>query len=488
MFKILLSICLLLGSALSANPTMAPIISYLLSDSVPVANAGVDQNVSEGEIVTLTSVATDSYSTIASYEWKEGGTTLSTSFSFSKSDFSIGAHTVTLIVTDNVGGTGYDTVIVNIEASEQDTPFLSNAYDVGLYIYNSKPAYYLENYYIVKLNGSSTDIMKITEEGLELVASKTKGEENAGGDGDIAVDDNVFISFAAYEHSWASPTFYGTDFGVLELEANSSVYNSIEPVSGYDWDGTVSIMNNQEALLVRRNSYDIVMNKYNYTTNTIGTDITIENDDENGIGTIQNPKGTYISNDLAAVVYEENSSDEFRITFFSPSSGDRLSRILFHSDSTSSSFAGSTAISSNVNMVAVAISSTNLDEYGDISGKGILLGIYDNNQQLIKKTLVNEDSIIGDQVFPKVFVTSTNKILVTYQDYSTSNSYLLLYDSNGNLLDTKEFSGGWGSGISFGGGPSDSVLLSFNDYSLDGYCKVLKLDVSNGKIISKPLF
>jgi len=84
----------------------------------PVANAGADQNVTQGDSVTLdASGSSDSDGTISSYAWKEGSTVLSTSASFSKSDFTVGVHTITLTVTDNDGATDSDTVVVTVSGS-----------------------------------------------------------------------------------------------------------------------------------------------------------------------------------------------------------------------------------------------------------------------------------------------------------------------------------------------------------------------------------
>ena len=86
-------------------------------NQAPTAVAGDDQTISEGEEVTLDGSASfDPDGTIEAYEWKEGETVLSDQASFTKSDFAVGEHTITLTVTDNEGATGTDTVIVTVEA------------------------------------------------------------------------------------------------------------------------------------------------------------------------------------------------------------------------------------------------------------------------------------------------------------------------------------------------------------------------------------
>lgn len=81
----------------------------------PISNAGSDQTVDSGYSVIIdASGSSDSDGTIASYEWKEGNNILSTSMSFTKSDFTIGTHTLVLKVTDNEGLSSSDTVVITI--------------------------------------------------------------------------------------------------------------------------------------------------------------------------------------------------------------------------------------------------------------------------------------------------------------------------------------------------------------------------------------
>ncbi len=81
----------------------------------PIANAGADLADYPGNPITLDgSGSSDPDGTIASYAWKEGAATLSTSESFVKSDFTSGEHTVTLTVTDDDGATASDSVTVVI--------------------------------------------------------------------------------------------------------------------------------------------------------------------------------------------------------------------------------------------------------------------------------------------------------------------------------------------------------------------------------------
>jgi hypothetical protein len=86
-----------------------------LDNQPPVADAGVDQTVTEESSVTLDgSGSSDPDGSIVSYLWTEGSTTLSTTVSFTKTDFSVGVHTLTLTVTDDDDATDADDVNITV--------------------------------------------------------------------------------------------------------------------------------------------------------------------------------------------------------------------------------------------------------------------------------------------------------------------------------------------------------------------------------------
>ncbi len=90
-------------------------------NKAPTAKAGADVSITAGESVTLNaSASSDSDGEIASYEWKEEATVLSTNASFTKSDFTVGTHTITLTVTDNDGASATDTVVVVVKEAQAD--------------------------------------------------------------------------------------------------------------------------------------------------------------------------------------------------------------------------------------------------------------------------------------------------------------------------------------------------------------------------------
>ena len=97
-------------------------LSYGLTNLAPVANAGPDQTVIDTggdsvESVTLDgSNSSDPDGSIVTYEWREGGTFVA--FGATPSVFlPVGAHTLTLQVTDDRGATASDTVAITVRAN-----------------------------------------------------------------------------------------------------------------------------------------------------------------------------------------------------------------------------------------------------------------------------------------------------------------------------------------------------------------------------------
>ena len=94
-------------------------VNPLAPNSPPVANAGADHAVTDNdgngtESVTLNgSGSSDSDGSIVSYVWRDGATDVATGATASVS-LSVGAHTLTLQVTDNDGATATDSVVVTV--------------------------------------------------------------------------------------------------------------------------------------------------------------------------------------------------------------------------------------------------------------------------------------------------------------------------------------------------------------------------------------
>ena len=99
------------GTAITVTQSGTP------SNQPPTANAGPDQTVTDAdesgsEPITLDgSGSSDSDGSIVSYDWSEGGSTIATGVSPTVT-LGVGAHTITLTVTDDGGATGADQVTV----------------------------------------------------------------------------------------------------------------------------------------------------------------------------------------------------------------------------------------------------------------------------------------------------------------------------------------------------------------------------------------
>ena len=101
----------------------------------PIADAGEDISVKYGEEVTLdASKSKDSDGRIVAYEWREENIVLSKSLKFTKKDFSIGKHTITLIVTDNNGAIGKDIITVTVAKEGNLAPIANAGNDITVKI------------------------------------------------------------------------------------------------------------------------------------------------------------------------------------------------------------------------------------------------------------------------------------------------------------------------------------------------------------------
>ncbi len=112
----------------------ANILSTATSTVSPTANAGPDVTVSQGQSVTLSAGSSyDPDGSIVSYEWRESGTFLSSSVSFTTT-FGVGTHYITLIVRDNSGLTASDTVVVTVTSTTRIDPpeFRFSTYNIPL--------------------------------------------------------------------------------------------------------------------------------------------------------------------------------------------------------------------------------------------------------------------------------------------------------------------------------------------------------------------
>lgn len=92
------------------------------SNQPPIADAGTDQTVTDADGDGRASVTVDGSGSvdldgsIASYEWRNGPTTIGTTASLT-TDLAVGTHTLTLVVVDDNGAGSTDNVVVVVEAA-----------------------------------------------------------------------------------------------------------------------------------------------------------------------------------------------------------------------------------------------------------------------------------------------------------------------------------------------------------------------------------
>jgi len=113
------------GDTHSDNVT---IIVTSAPNTAPTVDAGSNQTIEEGDILTQDANATDSDGSIISYIWQEGGTDLGTTNPLSINSLSAGVHTISVTVTDDGGAIASDTFSVVVNASTNVAP-IANAGD-----------------------------------------------------------------------------------------------------------------------------------------------------------------------------------------------------------------------------------------------------------------------------------------------------------------------------------------------------------------------
>jgi PKD repeat protein len=87
----------------------------IVVNEAPVARAGPDQTVSYVETVDLNgSFSSDPEGDALTYEWSLGGTQIATGVTATVGPFAVGGHTITLTVTDDIGNSTTDSMIVTV--------------------------------------------------------------------------------------------------------------------------------------------------------------------------------------------------------------------------------------------------------------------------------------------------------------------------------------------------------------------------------------
>jgi len=98
-----------------ARDTVIITVSDGVANLPPTANAGSDKIMVELQALELTGHGSDTDGSIASYQWKEGATTLSSNQTLDLKVLSPGTHHLTLVVTDDDGATGSDELVISVK-------------------------------------------------------------------------------------------------------------------------------------------------------------------------------------------------------------------------------------------------------------------------------------------------------------------------------------------------------------------------------------
>jgi serine protease len=104
-------------------------------NAAPVANAGADRSVNEGEQVSITGSGNDADGSISAYSWTQtngisvslGGANTPTVQFTAPTVAAQSAITLRLTVTDNLGSTGSDTVVITVNPNVTNIPPTANA-------------------------------------------------------------------------------------------------------------------------------------------------------------------------------------------------------------------------------------------------------------------------------------------------------------------------------------------------------------------------
>ena len=102
---------------------LASPIDPAVPNSAPVADAGPDQSVTEGDVVVLDgSGSSDAEATPMFFAWTADGAPLGEGPVLSVSSLAPGIHSVTLTVTDRQGAVGSDTMTLTVDPLNNQAP------------------------------------------------------------------------------------------------------------------------------------------------------------------------------------------------------------------------------------------------------------------------------------------------------------------------------------------------------------------------------
>ncbi len=188
---------------------------------VAVAKVEATEVVEGAAVVLDASDSTISKGEIASYEWREGSHLLGSGVRLSKTDFSLGSHTITLTISNGQGEKRSDTVVVTIVQKTKWTGIdpLSTNSDKKLYMTSDENNLYfkldapgISQDAIFYINSDDSNISGLTQMGIWPnggfdYAIKSNGlyrlESAADFDGKLVYEQNYTVSGNTLEFSMA---------------------------------------------------------------------------------------------------------------------------------------------------------------------------------------------------------------------------------------------------------------------------------------------
>ncbi len=263
----------------------------------PVASAGNDQSAKYNESVTLDATGSGVYSgSSISYEWKEGSTVLSNESSFSISTLSLGSHTITLTITDDIGSTDSDTMTVTVAAnsapvadagddqtvppgepvnlsasgsSDSDGSIVSYKWEVNGNTLSTASSFsistLLEGIYDITLSVTDDSGETSTDTVRVVIANNIAPTADAGSDTTAAPGANVYLSASGSSDSDGSITSYQWSEGSNVLSTSSSF--SISTLSTGSHTITLTVTDNDGSTDTDTVIVDIVAGNVSPTAN-----------------------------------------------------------------------------------------------------------------------------------------------------------------------------------------------------------------------------
>jgi len=224
----------------------------------PIAIAGSDQNVFLGDEVLFDgSDSSDSDGSIADYQWDFGDSVLDSGVSVSHTYNSIGSYDVILTVTDNLGATSSDSLIINVSAVATTTQTI-NSSEVVINEFVSDPETGQKEW--IELYNNTTSTINLSgftiEDGVGTIATLS---------GEIISHGFKVIELSSSKLNNSGDT--------IVLKYNGEI---IDSVSYGDWnDGNISdnapVANKPNSTARKTNGQDSDIDNYDFSITTTPT-------------------------------------------------------------------------------------------------------------------------------------------------------------------------------------------------------------------------